>query len=126
MGSGNESSRASGSEDSRGSGRECSRGWVGRGNTVDIVENSSQMDRDQCVRDMCAAARRIIGFKPIEPRMLELQMRCYGAKTKEEAMLMEIKSYLKCEMKVRPSVIEELDIVRVFHPAKEDWNVLYV
>ena len=33
---------------------------------------------------------------------------------------------LKCEMKVRPSVIEQLNIVKVFPPAKEDWNTLYV
>ena len=39
---------------------------------------------------------------------------------------MEIKSYLKCEMKVKPSDIEKLDIVRIFPPAKENWNVLYV
>ena len=29
-------------------------------------------------------------------------------------------------MKVRPSQIERLDIVRIFPPAKDDWNVLYV
>ena len=37
-----------------------------------------------------------------------------------------IKSYMKCEMKVPPSEIEKLEIVRVFHPAKEDWNTLYL
>ena len=37
-----------------------------------------------------------------------------------------IKSYMKCEMKVPPSEIEKLEIVRVVHPAKEDWNTLYV
>ena len=58
--------------------------------------------------------------------MLDLQIQSYGAKNMEEAMLMEIKSYLKCEMKVQPSEIEKLDIVRIFHPAKENWNVLYV
>ena len=41
-------------------------------------------------------------------------------------MMMEIKSYLKCEMKVKTSEIEKLDIVRIFHPAKDNWNVLYV
>lgn len=75
---------------------------------------------------MCSAGRKIIGFTPIEPRMLDLQIQSYGARNMEEAMLMEVKSYLKCEMKVQPSVIEKLDIVRIFHPAKENWNVLYV
>ena len=29
-------------------------------------------------------------------------------------------------MKVPPSVIEKLDIVNVFHPARDDWNTLYI
>ena len=29
-------------------------------------------------------------------------------------------------MQVKPSVIEQLDIVNVFHPARDDWNTLYV
>ena len=78
------------------------------------------------IKQMCADARRVIGLTPISPRMLELQVNSYGARDKEEAMLMEVKSFLKCEMKVRPSEIEKLDIVRVFHPARDDWNVLYI
>ena len=39
---------------------------------------------------------------------------------------MEVKNHLKCVMKVKPSVIEQLDIVKVFHPAKDDWNTLYL
>ena len=39
---------------------------------------------------------------------------------------MEIKNYLKCEMKMKPSDIEKLGIVKVFPPAKDNWNVLYV
>ena len=76
--------------------------------------------------NLCASARRVIGFSPIEPRMLEIQMNSYGARDREEAKLMEVKSYLKCEMKMMPSVIEKLNIIRIFPPAKPDWNVLYV
>ena len=47
-------------------------------------------------------------------------MRSYGAKDIEEAKLKEIKSYLKCEMKVKPSEISKLKVVRIFYPAKED------
>jgi hypothetical protein len=57
--------------------------------------------------------------------MLEIQMNSFGAKDKL-AMLMEVKNYLKCEMQVKPSVIEQLDIVKVFHPAKDDGITLYV
>ena len=85
------------------------------------VKNTNQIDREHCVRDICAAGRKVIGLTPIEPIMLELQKR-----TTEEAIVMDVRSYLKCEMKILPSVIEELDIVRVFAPAKENWNVLYV
>jgi hypothetical protein len=77
-------------------------------------------------RDLCSAARKVVGFTPIVPRMLEIQLQSYGAKDMEEAMLMEVKSYLKCEMKMLPSVIEKLNFVRIFPPAREDWNVLYV
>ena len=62
---------------------------------------------------------------PIEPRMLDIQVKSYGAKNMEEAMLLEVKSYLKCEMKVKPTELEKLDIVRIFPPAKESWYTLY-
>ena len=78
------------------------------------------------MEEICGAGRRVVGFTPIEPRMLELQIQSFGARNQDEAMLMEIKSYLKCEMKVEPSEIEKLDIVRILHPAKDNWNVLYV
>ena len=77
-------------------------------------------------KNICAAARRIIGLTPIEPRMLDIQIQSYGAQNKQEAMLFEVKNYLKCVMKILPSEIEMLDIVKVFHPAKDDWNTMYV
>ena len=93
-----------------------------------VVVNSSDRDGDhnRRVLDICEKARRIIGFTPIEPRMLEIQIESYGAKNMEEAMLMEVKSYWKCEMKVKPTEIEKIQIVRIFPPAKENWNTLYV
>ena len=53
-------------------------------------------------------------------------MESCGAKDLDEAMLMEVKSYLKCEMKMLPSLIEKLNIIRIFSTARPDWNVLYV
>ena len=78
------------------------------------------------VLGLCTSARKVIGFTPIEPRMLEIQMENYGAKDLEETKLIEVKSYLKCEMRMLPSDIEKLNITRIFPPAKPDWNVLYV
>ena len=88
---------------------------------------SAQVAADKSIGlGLCASARRVIGFTPIEPKMLEIQMTSYGAKDIEEAKIMEIKSYLKCELKMLPSEIEKLNITRIFPPAKQDWNVLYV
>ena len=78
------------------------------------------------IRDLCAAARKVVGFSPIEPKMLKIQMEGFGAKDLQEAVLMEIKLYLKCEMKMPPSEIEKLEIIRIFPLARDDWNVLYV
>ena len=121
---------------------EPGRALGGRGGTVagDFATRVEEASRDdnrafgqdvtngdyRRVLDICSKARRIIGFTPIEPRMLDMQMKSYGAKTMEEAMLMEVQSYLKCEMKVRPSEVEKLEIVRIFPPAKENWDTLYV
>ena len=101
-------------------------GGIGRSSDMGRLGADGSRGSGLRVRDMCSAARKVIGLTPIEPKMLEIQMRSYGAKNIGEAMLMEVKSYLKCEMKVLPSEIEKLDIVRIFHPAKDDWNVLYV
>ena len=87
------------------------------------------VDETECgisVEKLCSSAKRVIGFSPIEARMLDMQMMNYGAKDMEEAKLMEIKSYLKCELKLPPSEINKLNIKRIFPPAKQDWKVLYV
>ena len=76
--------------------------------------------------ELCASARKVLGFSPIEPRMIDLQLQSYGAKDIEEAKMMEVKNYLKCELRMRPSEIEKLNFVRIFPPAKADWKVLYV
>ena len=84
--------------------------------------NKSQLDSEaptnnehiRQVQELCTSARKVIGLTPIEPRMLELQMQSFGAKDYNQAMIMEVESYLKCEMKMRPTDIKKLDIVRVF------------
>ena len=99
---------------------------MGNWGYVREMQRSAKDIESQIIMEICSAARKVIGFTPIEPRMLELQMKCYGANDLEEAKLMEIKSYLKCELKVPPSVINSLDIIKIFPPAKDHWNVLYV
>ena len=89
------------------------------------ISESDQADKTQ---QLCSKARRIVGFKPIEPRMLRIQMDSYGARDLEEAKLMEIKSYLKCEMKMPPSEISKLDIFKIFSPPGQldEFDTLFV
>ena len=93
-----------------------------------VMDNIGQQEKGSLKRrqDLCSKSRKIIGFSPIEPRMLDIQINSYGAEDIQEAMLLEVKSYLKCELKILPSTIESLDFLRVFPPAKQNWNVLYV
>ena len=53
-------------------------------------------------------------------------MKSYGAKDKDEAMMMEVKSYLVCELRMLPSEVEKLYIRRIFPSARENWKILYV
>ena len=83
-------------------------GAVGHGEGAVVSDTSTGdglSDRGK-ILEICSKARKIVGFSPIEPRMLDIQMRAYGAQNVEEAMIMEVKSYLKCEMKVPQSEIE--------------------
>ena len=93
---------------------------VERGDRQQVIR--SEYD-NTCRKNLCASARKVIGFSPIEPRMLKIQMESYGAKDMDEAMLMEVESYLKCEMKMLQSLIEKLNIIRIFPPARPDWNL---
>ena len=79
------------------------------------------------VYDLCTEARKIVGFTPIEPRMLAMQMDSFGAQTQEQAMHMEIKSYLKCELKMLPSEVQKLDILDISPPpGRQERDTLYV
>ena len=93
-----------------------------------VMVNMGQQEKNSLIKrqNLCSKSRKVIGFSPIEPRMLDIQMNSYGAKDIQEAMLLEVKSYLKCELKILPSIIDSLDFLRVFPPAKQHWNVLYV
>ena len=75
---------------------------------VEVEDTRNDPEHSRKVQDLCADARRVVGFTPIEPRMLELQMNSYGAENLDQIMHMEVKSYLKCEMKMYPSEIQKL------------------
>ena len=99
---------------------------VRRGEREQVIRSEDVDSSRMYKEDLCSKARRVIGFSPIEPRMLNIQIDSYGAKDIEEAKWMEVRSFLKCEMKMLPSAIDKLNIIRIFPPAKQEWNVLYV
>ena len=52
------------------------------------ADSRSTEDFNSRIVELCESGRRVMGFSPIEPRMLEMQIRSFGAKNQEEAMLM--------------------------------------
>jgi hypothetical protein len=66
--------------------------YKSRGRGGRVITGGSTEDCNRRIEEMCAAGRRVVGFTPIEPRMLYLHIQSYGARNMEEAMLMEIQS----------------------------------
>ena len=75
-------------------------------------------------RDIVAAARRTIGLHKIEQAEVENYKRL--GKDENEAMLEAVKEFLFEEMKVSEEIFDEMHIEKVFPPARDEWNTLYV
>ena len=75
-----------------------------------------------------------MGLKPIDKLHVQHIMRRQKDEMKDEtedvqwhaAMKTAVKIYLNSEMRIQGEDYEKLNIVKIFPPAKEDWNVLYV
>ena len=76
--------------------------------------------------EIVSAARRTIGFQSIYPEDVDRQVILYGAKDETEARLLAVKEFLKCEMTVSGAVFDKMEVEKIFPPAKEDWDMLYV
>ena len=75
---------------------------------------------------LATEARKIIGLQTIYPADVERQIRLYNAKDEDEGRLLAVKEFLRLEMKIKEDVFNTMDIVRIFPPAKEEWDRLYV
>ena len=109
---------------------------AGSGVKIYPKENSLQEGEEEKerIRLMFMNGKKIIGLKPIDKAHVEHVKRRQAEemegkeenvkeeKAKEEA----VKLFLKYDMKMKDEDIAELDMVKIFHPAKDDWNVLYV
>ena len=85
------------------------------------------------VRGLLAGARKVIGLKPINRRHVEQmdrRLEDVEGETRDErekrAKYDAVILFFKEEMRMRDEEIEKLDIVRIFSPAREDGETLYV
>ena len=72
-----------------------------------------------------SAARRTVGLYCVGPEAVQKELQS-GAGNEDAAMLIVVKDFLKNEMNVSEEAFSELKIEKVFAPAKEQWNTLYV
>ena len=86
------------------------------------------------VEKLFSNAAKVIGFKPIDKVHVEHIMRRQKEEMKDkseddqwqEALSSAVKMFLDKEMRMKEDEYERLEIVKIFPPAKADWNVLYV
>ena len=85
------------------------------------------------IRELLGQARRIVGLRPIDKRHVEYTKKRLAelegeteedkeGRAKKEAVMF----FLKAEMKMKEDDLKELEIVKIFAPAREEWNTLYV
>ena len=108
-------------------------GWRLRSKTMESRRECSTGMEDQSAK-LLRNARRVLGFKPIDKVHVEQCMRRVEQDeenlSKEEAWERAkekaVSEFLKYEMKMKEDDIEQLKMVMIYPPAKEEWNVLYV
>ena len=73
-------------------------------------------------------ALRVVGFKPIEHRDVNRLKRMENLDDDEKALNACIKEFLKCELRIPTTIIEELaaNIRKVWHPDNQEWDRLFV
>ena len=85
-------------------------------------------------KELFRKAATVVGLKPIDKLHVQHIMRRQKEDMKNEtedvqwkaAMKTAVKMYLNSEMRIKGEDYDKLNIVDIFPPTKEDWNVLYV
>ena len=83
-------------------------------------------DERRRISHLAMESRRIIGLQTIYPEGVNRQFCMNGAKDEDEAKMFAVKEFLRCEMKIKDHVFNEMKIEKIFPPAKESWDKLYV
>ena len=76
-------------------------------------------------RKIASEARKILGFTKIT-KEVERTSRTYEAQDEDEAYLVALREFFKQEMRIGQDVFENLGIKKIFPPAKENRETLYV
>ena len=99
-------------------------------NTVSTKEDLEEKAR---IASLLSSGSKVIGLKPIDKRHVEHVKRRLEdivdeteVQRDERAKKGAVNLFLKHEMRMKDEDIEELDIVKIFSPAKDEWNTLYV
>ena len=79
-------------------------------------------------QELISLSRRTVGLQRIDRGDIQrmYQEQYGGATSEEEAKLLAVKEYLKLELKLSEGTIQEMEIERIFTPAREDPEWLYV
>ena len=79
-------------------------------------------------QELISLSRRTVGLQRIDRRDIQrmYQDQYGGATSEEEARMLAVKEYLKLELKLSEGTIQEMEIERIFTPAREDPEWLYV
>ena len=100
---------------------------------LDFAGGDQVKEERERIGDLLAGARRGIGLKPIDKRHVEKVMKRLdevegetSEEKEERARLQAVTDFFKYEMRMKSEDMEELAIVKIFPPAKEEWNTLYV
>ena len=105
-------------------------------NTVLIsktVNTKEDLEEKARIASLLSSGSKVIGLKPTNKRHVEHVTRRLEdivdeteVQRSERAKKGAVNLFLKHEMKMKDEVIEELYIVKIFSPAKDEWNTLYV
>ena len=97
-------------------------------------ETTIKDKKEDHVKKLISKAATIIGLKPIDKVHVQHIMRRQKEEMTteseeeqwQEAMHTAAKMFLEKEMRIGREEFNSLEIVKIFPPAKDDWNVLYV
>ena len=98
------------------------------GQSDDLAESRALEYSDQQVADIISVARRTVGLSKIDFEGLNRmkQPQFGGATNEEEAKLLAVQEYLRCELKISQEHIENMKIENIFAPEKDREDPQYL